>query len=160
MSHRRTIPSATDGPNLQYQSGYGAGGQAATDFAAGRRFGVPGIPAGMPGWGGQAGVAQSPHPARRMRSPAGPMGGVQTYGSLGYGSMGDGSMDAAVRGSRRFSGAGCNPPCAKGEYCSSGHCTTEPDLMPFPERSAGKRAATGLRSLKKKRSPKRSRGLR
>ena len=66
------------------------------DQSSGSRvFGVPGIPAGMPGWGGNAGVAQSPHPG-----PTGPAG-VQTYGSLGYGSMGDGSMDEAVRQGRR-----------------------------------------------------------
>ena len=88
----------------------------------GRRFGVPGFVAGEPGWAGNAGVAQSPHPTRRMRSEppdptfgpglsagqggveafAGASGprGVQTYGSMGYGSMGDGSMDMAVRGAR------------------------------------------------------------
>lgn len=33
--------------------------------AAGRVYGVPGIPAGMPGWAGNAGIAQSPHPTRR-----------------------------------------------------------------------------------------------
>jgi len=88
----------------------------------GRRFGVPGFVAGEPGWAGQAGVAQKPHPTRRMRAAprdptfgpglsAGQGGvqtfaggggrpGVETYGSLGYGSMGDGSMDMAVRGAR------------------------------------------------------------
>jgi len=96
----------------------------------GRRFGVPGIPAGQPGWAGAGGVAQIPHPSRGMRrSPdrtfgpglsagqggvqtfGGRGGGpaaVQTYGSLGYASMGDGSMDMAVRtrGSiRRYSGS-------------------------------------------------------
>lgn len=76
----------------------------------GRVFGVPGFAPGTPGWAGQAGVAQSPHPTRGMtrmvsREEAAPMGGaVQTYGSLGYASMGDGSMDMAVRGARRFSG--------------------------------------------------------
>jgi hypothetical protein len=71
-----------------------------------RVFGVPGIPPGTPGWGGQAGVAQSPHPVSGMapRGGSAPMGGVQTYGSLGYASMGDGSMDMAVRGSR-FAGS-------------------------------------------------------
>lgn len=89
----------------------------------GRRFGVPGFVAGQPGWAGQAGVAQIPHPTRgrgptvdRTFGPGlsagqggvqtfpgdgGPMA-VQTYGSLGYASMGDGSMDMAVRGARRF----------------------------------------------------------
>lgn len=71
----------------------------------GRRFGVPGFVPGEPGWAGNAGVAQSPHPTRRVRrSPSQGQGfarpGVQTYGSLGYGSMGDGSMDMAVRGAR------------------------------------------------------------
>jgi len=95
----------------------------------GRRFGVPGFVPGQPGWGGQAGVAQSPHPTRGMSSApvdrtfgpglsagqggvqtfaagGGPMA-VQTYGSLGYASMGDGSMDMASRGSiqRRYSQA-------------------------------------------------------
>ncbi len=76
----------------------------------GRVFGVPGFAPGTPGWAGQAGVAQSPHPTRGMRQMVPreatvPMGGaVQTYGSLGYASMGDGSMDMAVRGARRFSG--------------------------------------------------------
>ncbi len=68
----------------------------------GRLFGVPGIAPGMPGWGGQAGVAQSPRPVRGSapRGGSAPMGAVQTYGSLGYASMGDGSMDMAIRGAR------------------------------------------------------------
>jgi len=93
----------------------------------GRRFGVPGIPAGQPGWAGAGGVAQAPHPMRGMRPVADPTFGpglsagqggvqalppgrgpiaVQTYGSLGYGSMGDGSMDMASRGGqRRYAGS-------------------------------------------------------
>lgn len=69
--------------------------------STGRRFGVPGFVPGQPGWAGNAGVAQSPHPTRGMRpAPGGAPMAVQTYGSLGYASMGDGSMDMAVRGAR------------------------------------------------------------
>lgn len=64
----------------------------------GRRFGVPGFTYGQPGWAGQGGVAQIPHPVGRG---SGGGQGVQTYGSLGYGSMGDGSMDVAIRGGRK-----------------------------------------------------------
>ena len=57
-----------------FEEGYGTGA---------RRYGVPGIPAGMPGWAGNAGVAQIPHPSRGAGRPI----AVQTYGSLGYASM-------------------------------------------------------------------------
>lgn len=116
-----------DLPELQYQPGYGSSavpGSATTtkpkptipphrnlephrsgiihrQLQDGRVFGVPGIPPGTPGWAGNAGVAQSPHPVRGSRSGGPPPdGAVQTYGSLGYASMGDGSMDMAVRGAR------------------------------------------------------------
>jgi len=142
--HPADLPSK---PSLSYQSGYGAMMPTAMEHTmppsrmlepnrqveqsrmlwhqTGRRFGVPGIPAGMPGWGGNAGVAQMPHPGRGLRrmpeqrfgpglsagqggvqtfnGGGGPMA-VQTYGSLGYASMGDGSMDMAARGARRYSG--------------------------------------------------------
>jgi len=98
----------------------------------GRRFGVPGFVAGEPGWAGNAGVAQSPHPTRRIRRsapedptfgpdlsagqgglqpwPGGGAMGKETYGSLGYGSMGIGSMDRAVQSSgARFSGTRKKP---------------------------------------------------
>jgi hypothetical protein len=148
MNHgKRYSAVRPDNPQLVYQTGYGAHAAAHSPtipgglppsrmtettrmmlhsrmLPEGVQFGVPGIPFPRPGWAGQAGIAQSPHPTRGAAAPVdrtfGPglsagQGGVQsfrgggggpravqTYGSLGYASMGDGSMDMAVRqGGRR-----------------------------------------------------------
>ena len=146
MNHGKRFSAVRpDNPQLVYQTGYGAHAAAHSPtipgglppnrmtettrmmlhsrmLPEGVRYGVPGIPFPQPGWAGQAGIAQSPHPTRRAAAPVdrtfGPglsagQGGVQsfrgggggpiavqTYGSLGYASMGDGSMDMAVRGAR------------------------------------------------------------
>ena len=145
--------------SITYQSGYGSmmspGPSPTTppipggiETQGGRRFGTP-----PPGWIGAGGVAQIPHPNRGMRSGGGgPMGGVQTYGSLGYGSMGDGSMDMAVRQEgRRFSGLfcpkgyymHCHKPfdchCIKGARFSSWWAKRPSPLLPDKAPTPGKR---------------------
>jgi len=67
-----------------------------------RRYGVPGIAPGAPGWAGAGGIAQAPGPGCKSRGGRGQGGGPgHGYGSLGSErSMGDGSMDMAAGGER------------------------------------------------------------